>query len=196
MNEVEFAMMERSETEKYNRVWQDERYRVSNHSLKCLDKWEKRFDVESVIDIGCGTGAFALEMHNQGKETWAVDIADNAPSEKCRQALGDRLIIAPLWCTLPIPEPVQLGVCCDVMEHIPEEAVGLVFETIASWCDRLFLQIATRKDKFGLRELDGLQLHMTVKRAEWWYERAREIPNKEYVEIIHADGRDFVIEVR
>lgn len=58
-------------------------------------------------------------------------------------------------------------ICTDVLEHIPEESISLVFEEIKRRANKfIFLGICTRpaKKKFS----NGTNLHLTVKPIDWW----------------------------
>lgn len=189
----EFDALAAAEAEKYDRVWTYEAYRRKNHSVNCMEKWPDRFEVESVIDFGCGNGAFSLEMHNRGVEVLAIDISGNAPSQECKDALGKNFIVQPLWHA--VPRRAQLGVCCDVMEHMDERTVPMVLETIASACDRLFLKIAKFNEGWGTKVIQQ-RLHLTVQPDEWWLEQLNEIPKKMDVEVIESHPKWLVVEVR
>ncbi len=191
-----FEKLEQEETKKYDEVWLIDAYREANHSLRCLNSWPSRFrNVKSVIDFGCGNGAFALEMHNRGVDVLAIDISKNAPSQECKDALGENFIVQPLWHAIPHSGPAQLGVCCDVMEHMDERTVPIVLETIASACDRLFLKIAKFNEGWGLRVVKQ-RLHLTVKPDEWWIDQVEAIPNKRVVEVIESHPKWIFLEVR
>ena len=60
----------------------------------------------------------------------------------------------------------DLGVCTDVMEHIPEERVPATLERISAHCAVCIFKIAN----FPSRSL-GQDLHPTMRPMTWWLER-------------------------
>lgn len=65
------------------------------------------------------------------------------------------------------PQPHELVVCTDVMEHVEPEYITTVLRDIASLCTKAaFFQIATREAKKVLP--DGRNAHLVVKPAGWW----------------------------
>lgn len=73
--------------------------------------------------------------------------------------------------------PVDLVVCTDVMEHIPEEDVEDVLRHIGTLCRNVFFNIATRRAKTILP--DGQNAHCTV----WTVERWMEVLRKEFTDV-------------
>lgn len=78
--------------------------------------------VASVIDIGCGTGEWALAAHDYGKITLAVDLL--VPGE---------LVVAPFFVEADLASGYScagfdLAVCVEVAEHLPEDAAGLLVD--------------------------------------------------------------------
>ena len=63
-------------------------------------------------------------------------------------------------------------ICCDVMEHVPEQAVDDTLNQIFSYAKKfVFFVITTAPDKKELH--DGRNCHVTVKPEEWWRERVK-----------------------
>lgn len=66
------------------------------------------------------------------------------------------------------PEPAELLVCTDVLEHIEPECLEDTLDHMASLCKRAFLMtIAVRSSVKTLA--DGTPTHRIVERADWWY---------------------------
>lgn len=58
-------------------------------------------------------------------------------------------------------------VCCDVMEHIPEDEIDAVLKDIFNFARLfVFLSISTQKARKNLP--DGSNAHVTVQPKEWW----------------------------
>lgn len=108
-------------------------------------------------------GALAMSMQTQdildygcGKST----LANNLPF-KIKQY--DPAV--PKYSALP--EPADLVVCTDVMEHIEPEFLGEVLGHLKSLVKRRgFFIIATRPAQKHLS--DGRNAHLTVENARWW----------------------------
>lgn len=66
------------------------------------------------------------------------------------------------------PEPVDLVVCIDVMEHIEPDCLDDVIKHLVSLARRrLFVDVATKFDK-GRTLSDGRNAHMQAKDGDWW----------------------------
>jgi hypothetical protein len=65
------------------------------------------------------------------------------------------------------PEPADLVVCTDVLEHVEPEHLHEVLDHLAELtCKVIFLSVATRPAKKKLA--DGRNAHLIVEEAEWW----------------------------
>lgn len=68
------------------------------------------------------------------------------------------------------PEPHELVVCTDVLEHIEPEHLDAVLNNLARLTKRtLFLQVATQPAVKLLP--DGRNAHLIVEHRNWWLER-------------------------
>jgi hypothetical protein len=158
-----------NEREKYTELWRDiPEYR--DHSPG-LDNVQRFLDVlsprrgDTLIDIGCGTGAAGLEFRQHGLCIHWLDITTaGLLPEVSRKSF----VQAPLWSswTNQFKHGLDYGFCCDVMEHIPPEYSMLVIDRILSVCRTTWFQIALTPDKFG--EVIGQPLHLTVRPFIWW----------------------------
>ena len=65
------------------------------------------------------------------------------------------------------PEPADVVVCSDVMEHVePEHVEEVIHDLIRLTKKALFLLISTQP---AIKNLpDGRNAHLTIKPAEWW----------------------------
>lgn len=173
------------EKSKYERIWSFPDYRECSPGLRLVDRFLERTSLTPshlVIDFGVGSGKAAAEIKKRvGCRVVGIDIAKNCLDEGIEI---DKLIVGNLWELKEIlraldefyfwrgyPDPTKVvGYCTDVMEHIPEEKVGLVLDTIrATRCEVVF-NIALFHDGFGER-LIGEPLHLTVKPKAWWVEK-------------------------
>jgi 2-polyprenyl-3-methyl-5-hydroxy-6-metoxy-1,4-benzoquinol methylase len=79
-----------------------------------------------VLEIGCGRGAFARYLAEQGADVWAADFSPVAvaETEKLLAARG-RALVADVQ-ALPFPdESFDLVVSLETLEHVPDPKKGL-----------------------------------------------------------------------
>jgi hypothetical protein len=82
----------------------------------------------------------------------------------------------------------DLTCCADVMEHIPEEFVGVVLTEIANYTKKngvIMLSISANQAKKTFS--DGENLHITTKSIDWWVNAINEyIGDRSYL-LVHVD---------
>lgn len=109
-------------------------------------------DCESVLDYGCGEGSLAVHLMLSGRLT---DIREYDPAMPGYDDL---------------PEPADLVVCTDVLEHIEPDRLAAVLAHLRSLTKKLlFVVIATRPS--GKTLTDGRNAHLILESAEWWQAR-------------------------
>jgi hypothetical protein len=105
----------------------------------------KAAGLESVLDYGCG------------KDT-------------LKEALGPRSFEFRSWDPAfhdHVPQPADLVVCTDVLEHIEPDCLSDVLDDLRRCTLKFaFLVIATRPAKKTLA--DGRNAHLLVRSAKWW----------------------------
>ena len=154
-----------AEREKYREVWQDERYRKACHSLDLWVQHRHLFPpapVDLAIDIGCGLGLLVDAWRRVGIDGWGLDLVENALDPDILAAHRSYLIFESLWEWQPARQ-WDLGVCSDVMEHIPEEKVADVLVRIHQACHTTVFKVAHEDSHFL-----GHQLHLTQRPWQWW----------------------------
>ena len=115
------------------------------------DKWTSRvlelidqFKPETILDYGCGQGALGRSLNQQ--------IAEYDPAIAGKNML---------------PDPADLVICTDVMEHIEPELLDNVLDHLRSVTRQvLFAVICTRPAKKFLA--DGRNAHLIVEPWEFW----------------------------
>lgn len=120
------------------------------------DKWAPpvlalaaRLECRSILDYGCGQGKLveSVRAMNLGIEAHGYDPA------------------VPMYAELP--EPADLVVCTDVLEHIEPDRLRAVLSHLASVTGRwLFAVIATRPATRRLS--NGQNAHLIIENAGWW----------------------------
>lgn len=157
---------EQREADKYTAMWERREYRDLapgvEHVWAAVDRLGIR-PGDSLLDFGCGTGRATQKLRMFGVLASGIDIAPNALETDIpfHQAC--------LW-ELPSDLGQDWGLCCDVMEHIPNEKVSDVLAGIARNVTRgAYFLIDHVPDEMGI--LIGQPLHLTVRPAAWWKEQ-------------------------
>lgn len=97
-----------------------------------------------VLDYGCGKGTLALNL------PWPIRQYDPAVP-----AFADR------------PEPADLVVCTDVLEHIEIECLDALLDDLRRVTLKVLVSaVATRPAKKKLP--DGRNAHLIIQPIEWW----------------------------
>ena len=150
------------EPKKYQAMWDREEYRKhSPAAAKANDIAANIGTPGKLIDFGVGTGRAAKALRDSGWDVTGVDFAPNCLDE----GVDVPLVVAPLW---NIPEEVSgnIGICFDVMEHIPTDRVDTVLQNIKRCVPKCLFHISYQPDKMG--QLIGEKLHLTVRSQTWW----------------------------
>lgn len=168
------------ETAKYETVWADERYRVANQGLQLWQLHRGIFPAapSCALDIGCGNGRMFGQWNREGIEGHGVDFAANAldPDHPNRR----NFTLQCLW-TMRFDREFDLGVCADVMEHIPPDKVDDVLRAISASCRTAVFQIANYPSCFG-------DLHLTLQPSDWWLAKLDEFGEAEFLPAVKRDG--------
>jgi 2-polyprenyl-3-methyl-5-hydroxy-6-metoxy-1,4-benzoquinol methylase len=110
------------------------------------------FGCDSILDYGCGRGTLKRALLARGV-TQSIAEYDPAIPEKAE-----------------LPEPADLVVCGDVLEHIEPDCLDAVLDHLRELTRRVaFLVVATRPAKKILA--DGRNAHLIVENARWWAPR-------------------------
>ncbi len=116
---------------------------LSSSNVDLVQRFINDLCVTSILDYGCGKG-------------------------KLKEALGD--IVREYDPAIPgkdgEPEPADLVVCMDVLEHIEPERLDSVLEHIRCKGKWIFLVVATRP---AIKDLpDGRNAHILLRDSDWW----------------------------
>lgn len=174
------------EREKYQKVWalpDYSNYSPGEHAVSAFLKIANPWDGHRIIDFGCGDGKACVKLADLGFHVTGVDHVD---VRKRNGKKKYKFVQHNLWTNFKDENAglrADYGYCCDVMEHIPEERVGLALLNIFKRCRHVFLSISFVEDHFGAEV--GESLHLTVKPYEWWKEQLEKFGTV-------VDGRDMM----
>ena len=159
-----------NEREKYEAMWRIPGYRNRMHSellFKSILATLKPQAGQSLIDFGCGPGRPGPKLEAMGVKVTLVDIAENALDAGVSTAFLRHDISEPL------PIHADLGICTDVMEHIPPDLVRQTLTNVLDAADRVYFSICVRKEGWGNHI--GETLHLTVRSKKWWEQELGEV---------------------
>ena len=119
-----------------------------------------------IIDLGCGRGT-ARNMFKKYKEYVGVDIAGQHIVEMQKEAGPNDTFIVGNICDLPFEDNYfDVGICIDVLEHIPPEFVEQAVREITRVCKNLIVSISTIPSKN--LDFEGKNLHLCQQSPAWW----------------------------
>jgi len=153
------------EAVKYRHVFGLPDYRVACHGLTLWQTHRDLFPetVRSAVDLGCGTGRLVQQWVLEGIDAYGVDlVAEQSVDRGVYRGVPSRFITAPLW-EMALPHVADVGVCADVLEHIPETHIRKTLARIAASCRMVVFQIAHMP-----HVLAGHTLHVTLRDRTWW----------------------------
>ena len=162
------------ERAKYERVYRDRNYRAVNQGFELLKRapWMKSA-CDTFLDIGCGDGRTYFQMRPAC--VWnGIDFVETLNGgiplhlfHQCNlwdTALPVELASVEGWNS----GKYDVGLCADVMEHIPPTKVESVLCNIAVLCRVCYFEIANYPSGFG-------DLHLTLQDCAWWLKTMRAI---------------------
>jgi len=83
-------------------------------AMPIVDWLTARFDPETVLDVGCGGGAFLRRFKNHGPRTIGLDIAPVRP-----EGVDDYKMTDLTMCDVQSFPKADLTICAEVAEHLP-----------------------------------------------------------------------------
>jgi len=128
-----------------------------------------KFNCADILDYGCGKGLLKLGIGNK--------VREYDPSIEGKDAT---------------PEPADMVVCTDVLEHIEPELLDEVLNDIQRCTKQLaFLTVSTRPAKKILP--DGRNAHLIQENADWWLPKLME---RFELESFQAFNNEFLVVLR
>lgn len=151
------------------------------------DKWAGivlqlalEYRATSILDYGCGEGTLAKALRSEAINGMRVSEYDPAIPGK------DEL-----------PEPADLVVCTDVLEHIEKDRIDAVLAHLMELAQMaIFCVISTKHSNKVLA--DGRNAHLIIAPPKWWKKKliragfvlhppptvVRQVPEKEWVVVL------------
>ena len=159
-----------SERVKYERVWDDSRYRTQTDGLPAVFRAFRGMGCkpgETLIDWGCGTGRAAKLFADKGLQVTCFDIAANAMDSSIELPFVQGCLWEP-----PDGLEADYGFCADVLEHIPPDYIEASLSTIY-WRSKIaaFIQVDTVRDISGALMEPPEVLHLCVRKKKWWQDQ-------------------------
>lgn len=126
------------------------------------------------LDLGCAGGGLVADLREAGFEAYGIE-GSTAPKEIGREAwlkYPDAFFHADLgkpWIIAALRGEFEVISAWEVLEHIPEQEVGIFLRNVASHLKPGGWFAGT----ISLREdvVDGIRYHQTVKDLRWWAEQ-------------------------
>ncbi len=110
-----------------------------------VNEFAKSLQTKDILDYGCGKGSLAMALP-------LMEVTNYDPA-------------VPKWASKP--EPHDLVICTDVLEHIEPEYLDDVLDDLVRVTRRaLIVSVATRPAVKTLS--DGRNAHLIVQPMEWW----------------------------
>lgn len=135
------------EYRKLNKQLHEENKHYGNNGAAYMDfvvSLIKQVKSEDVLDYGCGKGQLAAQL--------PFNIKQYDPAIEKYSAL---------------PEPADIVICTDVIEHLEEQYLENILDHIQSLTKKFaYLVIATTEAKKTLP--DGRNAHILIRPYQWW----------------------------
>jgi 2-polyprenyl-3-methyl-5-hydroxy-6-metoxy-1,4-benzoquinol methylase len=109
---------------------------------------QSTYKPESYLDYGCGKGSLATIMWN----AIGAEVAEYDPAIPGKDKL---------------PEPADMVICTDVLEHIEPDCLEDVLNHIQSLAKKAVFLVISLKAA-GKTLPDGRNAHLIVENSNWW----------------------------
>jgi len=136
-----------------------------------LDKFLDVKSLKSIIDVGCGSGAWLnAALNNTSARVYGYDLPESIEINQSR--FGDNfnkrleLVTSDFESMKELKfQPVQLGICLEVLEHLKDETGLRILESMSSSCDFILFSAATPGQ--------GGTGHINERKHEYWLDKFR-----------------------
>jgi hypothetical protein len=135
--------------------WGNKGYKHASEIIEFMSSLNDQGGQMSILDYGCGSNSLAnnyKDLNIQSYDPGVIEFSD-------------------------MPEPVDIVVCTDVLEHVEPDLLYNVLRHIAELAQvGIYLRIGTRLAKRTLA--DGRNAHLIVKNCEWWLDKLATISDR------------------
>ena len=155
-------------------------YNCTSNRYKYKVLEAERFALEvdgKILDAGCGRGTILQYLTDAKIDIFGVEWSPVC-CEKYLADLSHECADLVEFC-IRNKETFNGIICTDVLEHFPEERLGVALEAISHTAPKALFGIARNRDNHG-----GHQLHLTMKTTEWWISLIK----KYYARVTHIPG--------
>ena len=144
--------------EQYQKLHQNKGYGAS--SIKLYDDifpWVRELNPLSIMDFGCGQSKLIdkLQVPKKYRYDPAIEKYSKFPS---------------------VANDIELVICNDVLEHIPENEIEQILRTMRMFTDKAIFSIGLQPAKHFLP--DRSNAHCTVQSVDWWINKIEPIFQK------------------
>lgn len=137
--------------------------KVNNNQFKWLMDRDLN-GVKTAADFGCGRGHIVHALRKRDIKTIGVDFSDSLAGGNWD---SDPLFVCGDVRNVDLVEVLDLVVCHDVLEHIPEEDADKTLDNLAKHTGKFAsLAIANHPDVWN-----GKELHLIKKPLAWWQKK-------------------------
>lgn len=126
----------------------------------CIDNFLYNFQGGKVLDAGCGKGVELKRLFNKGYNVLGIDISDYCCNAYLKE-LPSECIDIESFCKQQ--DKYDAVICLDVLEHVQEEYVETILQSLKSITNKIIFGIANHSDKQM-----GCELHKTLKNKKYW----------------------------
>ena len=181
--------LQAQEKSKYHKMWQQSEYGMTSPVMRYVDgilEYAKQNYCKTILDAGCGNGKFMQRAIEDGFDIIGIDISLNG-------LINEPYNLVPLCIEAPLHqlecEKKDLVVCCDVLEHVPQEWLKDTLKALSKACKKGFMfSICITDDHFG--SLIGEKLHISLLSIEDWIDLIKQFF---VVQLYKRVGNDLLV---
>lgn len=142
--------------------------------------------VSTIIDVGCGQGHYSRYLISKGYDVTGIELSDVC----CKKFLFDvkHICMSVVDYVEQHNDRFDFVLCTDVLEHLHVSDIPSVLKGFSNMSDVALLGIANHSSV-----VDGNELHLIQKPAEWWTEQLNPYFRKTSVCMNIKDGLFFFI---
>jgi len=126
-----------------------------NKWLSKVKELKSKYKVKSFLEYGCGKGKLIEHLNK-------TSILPAKGYDPCVKKYSE------------LPEPADLVLCVDVLEHVEEDKILSVLKHIESLTNKVcFILVELKESNKTLA--DGRNAHILIKPKDWWFRTLTEI---------------------